>query len=284
MERVRRTTGGTYALTRRTVDEDGSPVTVATPQVKIYDGAGVQVGTTGTPTASAGWLAYTVPAGVMVELDTYEAVWTGTVSTAAVEYRQPLELVGGFLFEVEDLRSFDPAFADAGRYPGALIRAARTAAEMRFERACRVAFVPRGRRARQIGDGTYRLEVADNALRELLGGSIGTDALTSDEIDEITVREWGAIDRPAGKVWTLGELVQVHYEHGWDYPTPEIAQAVMLVARDYLVRSPLSSRATVEATDVGFFRLSVAGPDRPFGIPEVDAVIRAVGRNRPTIG
>ena len=43
------------------------------------------------------------------------------------------------------------------------------------------------------------------------------------------------------------------------------------------------SRATVEAPDVGFFRVSVAGPDRPTGIPEVDAVITDFGRRRPRV-
>lgn len=284
MERIRFTTGGTYALTTRTTDEDGSPVTVSAPSLKLYNGAGTQIGTTYTPTATAGQLTYTVPAGVLTALDRYEAIWSGTVSGAAWEKRHPLELVGGFLFEVADLRAFDPAFADAVRYPGNLIRAARTAAESRFEQACHQAFVPRGRRRHKVGNGTFRVQVPDNAVRSITGAYIGVDALTGDDLTEIVVREWGAFDRPSGKVWTDGSLVSLHFEHGLDFPPAEVSQAVMLLAREYLVRSALSSRATVEATDVGFFRVSVAGPDRPTGLPEVDAVIRAVGRQRPLVG
>ena len=69
-----------------------------------------------------------------------------------------------------------------------------------------------------------------------------------------------------------------------DAPAGPVAQAAMLLAREYLVRSVLSSRATVESTDVGFFRVSVAGRDRPTGIPEVDAVIERFGRSRPLVG
>lgn len=284
MERLLLVAGGTYPLSVRTVDDDGQPVTVGAPMVKVYDGAGVQVGQDGVPTAAAGSLSYTIPAGVLTELDTYEVVWSGTVAGASVEYRRQVELVGGFLFEVPDLRAFDPSFADAARYPGALIRAARTAAEERFEKACRQAYVPRARRVSLLGGGTFRAQVRDNAVSRLIGGSLGTSVLTAGEVAEVAVREWGAFDRPTPKVWTLAALVKLHYEHGLEAPSPEISQAVMLLAREYLVRSSLSSRATVEATDVGYFRVSVASPEKPTGLPEVDAVIRAVGRNRPLVG
>ena len=221
---------------------------------------------------------------LLAALDTYRVVWSGTVAGQAVEYVRQVELCDGFLFEIADLRAFDPSFADAARYPGWLCRAARTAAEVRFERACRQAFVPRGRRVYLRGDGTFRSTTNDNAVRRLDGAAVGPAALAPAEVDEITVREWGAFDRPAGKVWGLAALVALWYEHGLDAPTPEVSQAVMLLTREYLVRSSLSSRATVEATDVGYFRVSVAGADRPTGLPEVDAVILAVGRDRPTVG
>lgn len=283
MERVGRVTGGSYPLSVATVDDDGSEVAVADPEVKVYDGAGAQAGS-GTPASAAGQLTWAVPAGVLTDYDTYELVWSGTVSGQPVEYRRRVELCGGFLFEIADLRAFEPAFADALRYPGWLCRAARTAAEVRFETACRQAFVPRARRAHGTGDGTRRFTVSDNAVSRLIAGSVGTDALTQAEVDEVVVREWGACDRPSPKIWPTASLVGLHYEHGLPGPTPEVSQAVMLLAREYLVRSSLSSRATVEATDVGFFRVSVASPERPTGLPEVDAVIRAVGRHRPLLG
>ena len=284
MERIRRVSGGTYPLSIAAGDDDGEAVTVDSPAVALYDGSGAELATEGAPAAAEGRLAYTVAAGVLGALDTYVAVWSGTVSGSPWERRQELELCGGHLFEISDLRAFDPAFADAVRYPAAVVRAARTAAEQRLEQACRVAFTPRGRRLRAVGAGLARLEVPDNAVRSLLSASVGGTDLTPAELAAVTVREWGAFDRPAGYLWPLGSALALHYEHGQDSPPAPVAQAAMLLAREYLVRSVLSSRATVEATDVGFFRVSVAGPDRPTGLPEVDAVIARFGRSRPTVG
>jgi len=285
MLRIRRLSdpAATYPVRVAATDEDGSPVTVGSPVVRVYDGAGAKVGQDGTPAAAAGEMTWTVPAGTFTELDAYRLVWSGD-SSGPVEFVQEVELCEGHLFEIADLRAFDPAFADATRYTGPLCRSARAAAEERFEKACRQAFVGRGRRVRLRSEGNSRLRVADNAVRRLVAGSVDGVPLTAAEVAETVVREWGAFDRPAGKVWPLGSLVGLHYEHGAPGPTPEISQAVMLLAREYLVRSSLSSRATVEATDVGFFRVSVAAPDRPTGLPEVDAVIRAVGRSRPLVG
>jgi hypothetical protein len=284
MDRIRQVTSGAYPLTVESADADGVAVTVAGPQVKVYDGAGVQVGTTGTPTATTGQLAYTVPAGVLAALDTYRVAWSGTVAGSPWEYAQQLELCGGFLFEIADLRAFDPALADATRYPAAVVRAARTAAEERLEQACRVAFVPRGRRVDLLGTGLPRLEVGDNAVSALTSASVAGVALTAGELSAVVVREWGAFDRGGEQVWDCGATCSLFYRHGMPAPAGPVAQAAMLLTREYLVRSAISSRATVEATDVGFFRLSIAGRDRPTGLPEVDAVIERFGRGRPLIG
>jgi len=75
--------------------------------------------------------------------------------------------------------------------------------------------------------------------------------------------------------------VSIVLEHGYDFAPAPVATAAMILAREYVFRSALSSRATVEATDVGFFRLSVAGPGRPTGVPEVDAAVAEFGRRRP---
>ena len=121
-------------------------------------------------------------------------------------------------------------------------------------------------------------------MSALVSASVAGTALTAGELAEITVREWGAFDRPGGKAWTAGASCALFYRHGMPAPAGPVAQAAMLLAREYLVRSALSSRATVESTEVGSFRISVAGRDRPTGIPEVDAVIERFGRSRPLVG
>ena len=79
-------------------------------------------------------------------------------------------------------------------------------------------------------------------------------------------------------------MVAVHYLHGLAYPPEPVVTACKLLARETLMPSSLSARATVEATEVGFFRLSIAGPGHSTGIPEVDEVAREFGRNGPSIG
>ena len=133
------------------------------------------------------------------------------------------------------------------------------------------------------GNGSDTVFLPDNAVRRVVSLTVDDVAFTADELTDLDVREWGRVTRGDGLTFDDGAVVEVHYEHGLDYPDAPVASAAMLLAREYLVRSALSSRATVEATDVGFFRVSVAGPDRPTGIPEVDAVITDFGRRRPRV-
>ena len=284
MERFAKVTAGTYHLTVPTADRDGNAVTsTGTPTVSIADGGGTVVHTMNA-TPVAGSLSADVPCANLAALDMYTATWSGTVATVAQQWRSYVELASDYLFNLGDLRAMEPSLADTSRYTGAMCRAARTAAEQRFERAAKVAYVPRGRLLSVFGDGRGRLELADNVIRRVVSVSIDGVALTAGELAALTVREWGALDRPSGFYWEDGAAVSVYYEHGYDYPPEPVRQAAMVLAREYLVRSPLSSRATVEQTDVGFFRLSIAGGEKWTGIPDVDAAIEQFGRRRPNIG
>lgn len=273
-ERIRQKSAGSYSLSVRTYDEDGKPVTVTDPALSIADGGGTVVHE-GSATATSGQLTASVAVAELAELDIYRCTWTGTEGS----WHSVLELVGGYLFETAELRAFDPAVAQAEE----IVKAARTAAEIRLERAARLAFVPRPRRLVRLGQGSARLRLADNAVARIVSVTVDGVAMTQDELGGLVVQEWGALDQAPGLVWAQGAVVEVHYVHGLDFPPAPVSQAAMVLAREYLFRSALSSRATVEQTDVGFFRLSTAGPDRPIGIPEVDAVVREFGRRRPLV-
>lgn len=283
MERIRQKTSGHYPLSVATRDEDGVTTTPAgTLTISIADGGGTVV-ETGTPTVGDGVLTYDADVTKLAYLDTYAATWTDT-DTAVTQWRSQVEICGGYLFEIADLRAFDSVLASTTKYPADKLRAARTAAEQRFETAFHLSFVPRGRRYTAVGDGGTRLRVPDNALRSLRAATLGSVALTVDEVAAIVTREWGAFDRDDGNLWDSGEVVTIWYEHGEDSPPAPVSQAVMVLAREYMVASSLSSRAVTEATEIGFFRLSIAGRDGATGIPEVDEVGREFGRPRPGIG
>ncbi len=278
MERIRQKTSGTYSLSVEPRDEDGVLyVPAGTLSVAISDGSGVAVDS-GTPIYASGELTYELSVADAPYLDTYTAVWTDADTTVR-QWTTQIEIVGGHLFEIAELRAFDVALASTAKYTASLVRAARTAAEQRLEQAAHVAFVPRARRYSTVGDGSYRLLVPDTALRGVpREASIDGTALTAEELDALIVREWGAFDREDA-LWTQGDAVEVWYEHGLDAPPEPVRSAAMVLAREYLVASSLSSRAVTEATEIGFFRLSIAGRDGATGIPEVDEVIREFGRS-----
>lgn len=282
MERLRKLSAGSYRLTVKPIDEDGADVTpTGTLGLTIKDGAGAAITHGATPTfdSGSGELVASVAFGALPELDTYVCRWTATEG----EWISHVELVGGFLFEIPELRAVDPTFADASLYPAERIRSARTRAEMRIEQAAHVAYVPRGRRVRIVAGAGARLRLPDNAIRRLVSCKVAGRVLTGTELAMLVPLEWGAIDADDPAPWISGDVVEIHYEHGEDFPPEPISGATMLVSREYLIPGQISSRATVEATDVGFFRLSVAGRDKPIGIPEVDAVIDQFGRRRPFI-
>jgi hypothetical protein len=286
VERLRKVTTGAYRLSVAANDDDGNPVTVTDPALSIKDGAGAAVTYDGTPVPSAGTITADVPADLLTALDVYSLTWTGTTAAGQMAWPAALEVAGGYLFEVAELRASDASLSDVAKYSSAAVRAARTAAEQRFEAVANLAYVPRGARVVLIGNGQQRIRVPHNAVRRVISATVAGAALTASDLAALTPREWGAIDRPAGFLWDDGAVIELYYEHGLDYPPEPVRQAVMLLAKDYLVRKTLGSRATAESTDIGTFRLSIADKTGSTGIPEVDAVAApgAFGRRPPLIG
>jgi len=288
MERLLAGQPGTVTL--KVYNEDGV-LTDATGSVSVLveDSAGTDVSTgtaTKTPTTT-GTYTYTVPKTVTENLDAYSVSWTYTVAGVSRTAKTYFEAVGGHLFEIADFRARDTALADATIYPSDKVRAARVAAEQRFEKHAKVAFVPRARTVVLNGDNTTRIVVPDAELRVVYSASIDGVDLTEEEMDYLEVDPSGIIRRNDEKHWTAGfKNVVITYEHGYDSPPEPVKNAVMMLAFEELVPSSLNPRATSQSTDLGEFRISVANVDagRFTGIPDVDAVIQTFGRNRPSVG
>lgn len=285
MQRLVQRADGDYVLTLPVLSADGEPLSgtpTAPASVVVVDGAGTEVWS-GTPQLGAGVVTASVPASSMPLLDSYTATWTATIDGETRSWVTRVELCGARLFGLAELRA---SYQEVASLTDDELDLARLRAEERLEAAARIAFCPRGGRATVLGDGTSRLILPVGAgLRRLYSVSVEGVPLTSDELNALEVREWGALDRSDGSVWPAGGLVSVHYEHGLDLPVPgPVSVATMVLAREYIIRSALSSRAMGESTELGFLRLSVADGDaRPTGIPEVDAVIAAYGRRRPVV-
>lgn len=304
MSRLKRQTVGSYSLTGTYYDDDGvqQSLTTAT-SVVVVDGAGTQV-YSATPTLSAGVLTASIPVASLPHLDAYRVTWIGKVSGVDVSWTDNLELVGGYLFEISDLRAQDRAFADVTKYPSSLLREVRTWVEAVIEgpRAAQVAFVPRHTRIALNGNspdlnrgfypllygGDYRdLITPDFEIREVYSASINGTALTQAEVDAISIDD-NVLHRSAGVQWPAwpwgkGNIV-LHYEHGFDAPPGAITRAALLLAREYLVKSDIPGRASATSIGDQLFRLTIAGRDGVTGIPDVDAAIDQFGRKGYGIG
>jgi hypothetical protein len=240
----------------------GSPFDATSPATGLY-----QV----TPTASATEI-----------LDVYTVTWNlPDETTRTTEY----ETVGGFLFTLADLRAFDPNLADTAKYPAPLLTEIREATEDLFEAPTvgGVAFRPKGRRVTVGGDGTNVLVVPDLEVTAVRAAAIDGVALSDEELADLDPTPIGMIFRKSA-TWPRGRRnVEVLYEHGLAVTPAPITRAAKLWARYQLVSpsAPLADpRASAVFTDVGGYRLTLAGRDGPTGLPEVDAVLSQFGRRQ----
>lgn len=288
MERLLAGQPGTVHLT--IYNEDGVAVdATGTPSVVVFDDAGNDLVTaSATKTAATvGQYTYLVPKTVTEDLGGYYVEWTYTLAGISRTTKTYFESVGGHLFEIPELRAFDSDLADDTVYTAAKIREARVTAEQRFERAADVAFVPRAKTVVLSGDDTTKLVLPDAEIRAIYSASIDDVDLTVEELDYLAIDKSGVIRRNDNQLWTAGfKNIVITYEHGYDTVPGPVKRQVMRLAYEALVPSSLNPRATSVSTDLGEFRLSIANADagRWTGIPEVDAVAKQFGRERPTVG
>jgi hypothetical protein len=270
MDRVLRDAAGqldllTYDSTGALADVDGTNA----PTVVVTDSAGVVVaGFTPSYTATGTYQA-TLPANLEV-LDTYEVAWNfANGQTRSSEF----ELVGGFLFSIADVRALNSQLADTINFPAALIRRVRAEVEDVFEdpKITGRAFRPRGRRISLDGTGTDTVTLPDFDIVRLVSASVDGLALT---LSDVTIQPWGGLTL-GPSTWTSGRgNVSLLYEYGFRAAPSKVRREALVLAKSYLQESPLQEgRATAVFTDIGGYRLTIAGRDGWTGIPSVDACL-----------
>jgi hypothetical protein len=282
VEQLLQGAGGT--LTIITYDAAGAPVDSGSGDgtADVLDSSGVTVlDDTAATHGSTGEYTITIPTS-FTTLDRYDVVWTLPNGQTR---RSEFELVGGFVFTIAELRAFDPDLADAARFPATAIVDAREVVETVFEhpRVTNLSFRPRGRRERLDGTGTDRLLLSAHEVAALTSVSIDQTAMTSEELADVAVHPWGLLVLGGG-IWTPGNRnVEVLYTHGLDTTPADVRRAAMRLARHVLVRSAIEpvDRANFISTELGNYRLTMAGRDGPTGLPEVDAVLAAYSRVTP---
>ena len=247
-----------------------SATVTGTPTVALTRRSDGTVVTTGAVTGSSPTFGYTIPASSNIQLDTYDEVWTATQGGAPQSYADTVEVTGGALFTIADMRVLLP---NATTFPDAMIADMRTLVEQAMEQVAEVAFVPRWERETINGDGSHHLVLRWSRVREIKAVTINGVAVTPVS-DVVALREGVAYYQYG---WTFGfGNVRVTYEHGYDNPPWRIAQAALQEAKYRLTaaNSPTDARTITATYEGGTTILQQPGRGgMHFFLPETDEAV-----------
>jgi hypothetical protein len=267
VQRVQQNTSTTIDLqmTRDGVATDPEPATARVTIVR--DDGTVLIDNAEATRTGTGHFAYILAAAQTAQLDWLTATWDITVDGQPQYASTRIEIVGGFLIGLGDLRA-DRDLTNTATYPTSKLADARTYAEQELEQACGVAFVPRYGRRTLTGSRDNLLPLTRD-VRTIRSSTVN-GALA--DVSTLAAGD-GFVYNPSG--WGSGyQNVTIRYEHGMDYPPAAVSQAALILAKDYLVRGPLDDRAIQRATEDGPVFIATPGWNgNRFGIPQVDAVV-----------
>lgn len=285
---------GTPALVSATWYQDGDVADpgVVTVTIKRADGTAL-VADAATSGSGAEARTYQLTTEHTALLDWLMVTWA---SPALGELVTGVEVVGDLLFTVAVARAFgDKALSNAGKYPAADIEAARTRITDAFQSICGVAFVPRYTREVLNGPGLDTLFLSTTRLLavrsvETRSGSTWT-AWSADAVAALPFEAWGQLVSE-GSVFDRGRSnIRVGYEHGYERCPSEISRAALILARNQIVESNFTDRATGYSSAEGTFSIGQAGTQqnawsayRYTGYPEVDAILNRYVEKVPVIG
>jgi hypothetical protein len=268
----------TFSSGSTTQDADGAVT------VDILRADGTALATDGATTHQGGGNSgrYRYLLAPQANLDVLTTIWEGTFGGVVQRITRVFELVGGFYVTLPEIRAADSEFTDAARYPDDRLGAARAWFEDKAEEVCGVAFVPRYGRELHDGDATDSVMLRTRRPRKLLAATLDGVALV---LADLKVYSHGEVRRKDGAAFTLGDQnVVLAFEHGYDAPDSDLREAALEAIRHRLLATKtrgVPDRAVTMTTESGAsFTLGLAGPSRPTGIPEVDAVILAKRENR----
>lgn len=256
--------GRAHVLTH-TFYNDETPAVVASVAVSVLDESGTVV-FTGAASATGTQWSVSVPAKPEGK---YTVTWT---ATGYVD-RSSFEVVGGFIFDLPELRGFD-ADLNPDKYTTAQLKAARERTEVEFEKITGRSFTPRTKTVKITYDGSAVAWLQTFDVRSLNSVTVG--GVAESDLSDWHVDTGGFLTVPD----TVDEdaLLEVNVSYGF-VPTPEdIHGAALVRARSHLTKpnSGIPDRATSYVADSGGqFVLATAGlRGWETGIPEVDAVIK----------
>lgn len=271
MDRVLQNTPATASVVYTSGDTVADPGAV-TVTITREDGTALVTGASASGTGATTRL-FSLTTTHTASLDLLRLDWTSSTLGTITTY---VEIVGGYLFGLSDARGLKP-LDNTTSYPAASVVAARTLAEMALEDACGVAFVPRYAREVRTGRSCELLPKHPRPLSvvsAIVDGSLVTDAVIDDENGAAA-----AVFYRSGGWGSSRRGVAIKYTHGYQFPPPRVGRACLLLAKRFLVDSPISDRVTTMTTPDGGtqFMVTAGVRDAVFDVPECNAVVAEYG-------
>lgn len=237
-----------------------------TPTVAVIRSDGTAVSTGSVSGAGVTW-TYTIPASSNTLLDNYTETWTATQGGEAQTYRGTIEVVGGFLCGLDELRAI---FTDTSAYPDAKLRDIRTKAEVSLEKACGRAFVPRYRlETKSVYDGVIHTRADLRTVRSL---TVDGTVWSPTDLASLVAEPAGFVNLCRYSSWHRSVLATIGYEYGTDGLDPDITEAVLLVAQEKEgVGSPAGVRS--QTADNMTVTYDTRGPGDSFANSRLNSIV-----------
>lgn len=265
--------GDVVHLELRTYNEAGAAADATDVTLTIYQPDGTTVARTLaqlTHTAT-GVYTYDFPPTL---LGSHDARWLATGQNAGSDRRR-FDVYGATIADPADLQARKPDLAAAD---ATVLRRAIRDAVQQWNQLARVAMAPFGTRRTWLGDGCSSALLPDVEVRQVLSLKIEGVATTAYTVDSAGVL------RLTSGTFTRGKQIECYYEHGLDAPPGAVVDAVLQRAVELAVPAMSGSgRVSLQATDVGWNRVTLAGRDGTTGVPDFDATAALFGR-QATVG
>ena len=277
VERILRGSPATVTMTfyngSTPVDADGS-VTVT---VKRADGTTLTSGAASGPTSHQ--YSFVIPA--QTTLNNLTITWAAVISTQAVSITSYAEVVGGFLFSLNELRNYDTALLNETRFPDSKLIDERLSVEAEFEDITGRSFPPRFFReeyAEIMDDHLYVQKPEPMAITKFyVDGVDRLSWVTSKYVNFDLYDPHSLVLKNDGLAALYALQVEIEYEYGMTNVPRKIRDAALKRAKVNLLgyNSAIDERATTLSVPE-FGTMTLATPGRSgyeTGIPDVDAIL-----------
>lgn len=175
-----------------------------------------------------------------------------------------------------------PNLGDSAKFTDAELTVATSWFETKFERYTGVAWAPRvvvDERLDGTGEPTLLLghmyPISVQGV-EVVSDAGGITAFTAADLADLRLARHGELRRVSRGSFPRGDgNILVDYTHGHPAPPDDVVEAALIAIRDKVLTDNVGNRQFAVQTQEGIIRSSRPGPDRPFGIDDVDEVANA---------